>query len=40
LGPGLAIVERLCERRVWRFELNSSSQGTVASLTLNNQRTA
>jgi len=40
LGLGLAIVERLCERQGWRFELNSSSQGTVATLTLNNQRTA
>jgi signal transduction histidine kinase len=34
LGLGLAIVERLCERQGWRFELASSPEGTRASLFL------
>ena len=34
LGLGLSIVERLCERCGWRFQLNSSPQGTKARLGL------
>lgn len=34
LGLGLSIVERLCERCGWRFELTSSSSGTRARLSL------
>lgn len=34
LGLGLSIVERLCERYGWRFELNSSPHGTTAGLRL------
>ncbi len=34
LGLGLSIVERLCERCGWRFEISSSSSGTVARLSL------
>ena len=32
LGLGLAIVQRLCTRQGWRFELTSSSSGTTARL--------
>lgn len=34
LGLGLSIVERLCQRYGWRFELTSSAQGTTARLGL------
>ena len=34
LGLGLSIVERLCQRCGWRFELSSSPQGTQARLGL------
>lgn len=34
LGLGLSIVERLCERCGWRFQLTSSPQGTTARLGL------
>lgn len=34
LGLGLSIVERLCERYGWRFELSSSPRGTTAVLGL------
>ena len=34
LGLGLSIVERLCQRCGWRFELSSSAQGTKARLGL------
>lgn len=34
LGLGLSIVERLCQRYGWRFELNSSPHGTTAGLRL------
>ena len=34
LGLGLAIVERLCQRHGWRFELSSSTHGTTACLQL------
>ena len=34
LGLGLSIVERLCQRYGWRFQLNSSPQGTQARLGL------
>jgi len=34
LGLGLAIVERLCQRHGWRFELSSSMHGTTACLQL------
>ncbi len=34
LGLGLSIVERLCQRYGWQFELSSSPQGTTAGLRL------
>jgi len=34
LGLGLSIVERLCRRYRWRFDLTSSPEGTRARLTL------
>lgn len=34
LGLGLSIVERLCERCGWRFQLMSSPEGTTARLAL------
>lgn len=34
LGLGLSIVDRLCRRYGWRFELSSSPQGTTACLHL------
>jgi len=34
LGLGLSIVERLCERCGWRFQLASSAEGTTARLVL------
>lgn len=34
LGLGLSIVERLCRRYGWRFELSSSPHGTTAALRL------
>ncbi|AKS42699.1 sensor histidine kinase [Wenzhouxiangella marina] len=38
LGLGLSIVERLCERYGWRFELDSSERGTTARLGLGKPR--
>lgn len=34
LGLGLSIVERICQRYGWRFDLSSSPKGTVARLGL------
>lgn len=40
LGLGLSIVDRLCQRYGWRFELTSSAQGTTARLSLGKPRFA